>query len=111
MGINPGVRSAQTGKVVFGTMGANCGLRCPPPGPFEAEVALQMNVTAGTYALETTVRNTASSSDAATGPMAYLQVAAGAAFEGTTQLNAEIRLVAGAEDVVVVEPVPQLVRT
>jgi len=106
------IRSAQTGKIVFGTMGVNCGLRCPPPGPFEAEIAVQMNVAAGTYALETTVRNTASSSDAATGPMAYVQVAPSRPFEGTTQMNAEMRLLGVAEEAVVAGPqFPQLVRT
>ena len=106
------IRSAHTGKIVFGTMGVNCGLRCPPPGPFEAEVALQMNVSTGTYALETTVRNTANASDAATGPMAYVQVVPGRLFEGPTQMNAEMRLVdAGSDAMVSGTPFPQLVRT
>ena len=87
------VRSAQTGRIAFGTSGVNCGLTCPPPGEFEAEVALQMNLGPGIYQLETMVRQDSSASETVRGPMAYLQVAPGQAFEGVANLNATMRLV------------------
>lgn len=87
------IRSAQTGKIVFATAGANCGMACPPPGPFEAEIELQMNLGPGIYAIETIVRDTARSRIALKGPMTYVQVSRGAVFEGSVQLNAQMRAV------------------
>lgn len=86
------VRSAQTGKLVFGVQGTNLGLPAPGAGPFEAELELQMNVPAGIYAIETVVRDTSSGRHAGRGPVVYVQVADSARFEGSVQMNPSFRL-------------------
>ena len=73
--------------------GANCGLGTPPPGSFEAEVELQMNVAPGIYALETLVEHTERAINSFAGPMAYIQVVPGPVFEGKIQMHAAMRLV------------------
>lgn len=90
------VRSAQTGNVIFTTVGANCGLGPPPAGHFEAEVELQMNVAPGIYALETLVEHTGRAVNSFNGPTVYVQVAPGPVFEGAVQMNASMRLVSEA---------------
>lgn len=86
------VRSAQTGKVIFGTQGANLGLGCPAEGPFSADFDLQMNAPAGIYAIETSVRELASNQRAARGPVVYVQVVDGQRFQGTVQMNPRFRV-------------------
>jgi ABC-type polysaccharide/polyol phosphate transport system ATPase subunit len=87
------VRSAQTGKVVFTTLGANCGLEPPAPGRFEAEVTLRLNVPPGIYSLETVVKDVTHPREVAKGPLAFVQVAGGPTFVGTVQMSAEMRAV------------------
>jgi ABC-type polysaccharide/polyol phosphate transport system ATPase subunit len=87
------VRSARTGKVIFGALGMNCGLDCPPPGEFEVEVELQFNVAPGIYIVETSVHDRARKKDVQRGPLAHIQVAAGTTFSGSVQLNPAMELV------------------
>ena len=81
------VRSAQTGKVIYGVQGANLGLPSPSGGRFVTEFSLQMNAPAGIYAIETNVRDIASNQRAARGPVVYVQVVDGARFQGSVQMN------------------------
>ena len=81
------VRSAQTGKVIYGVQGANLGLSSPTAGRFVAEFELQMNTPAGIYAIETNVRDMVSNQRAARGPVVYVQVVDGARFQGSVQMN------------------------
>lgn len=87
------VRSARSGKIIFSTLGTNCGLSCPPPGEFEAEIELQMNVGAGIYLVETVVHDTARRRDLARGPVAHVRVAASTTFNGVVQMNPSMRVV------------------
>lgn len=86
------VRSAQTGKLVFGVHGTNLGMAAPVDGPFEAELELQLNVPAGIYAIETVVRDIASGKRSGRGPVVYVQVADSDRFEGTVQMNPRFRV-------------------
>jgi len=87
------VRSARSGKVVFSTLGQNCGLTCPPPGEFEADVELQFNVGGGIYTIETGVNDTARKKDLVRGPFTHIQVASGTTFTGVVQMNPAMRVV------------------
>ena len=89
------VRSAQTGRVVFTTMGVNYGVECPPAGPFVAEIDLQMNVSPGIYTVETLVHDFGRKKDVARGPMAHVQVSINKVFGGPIQLNPVITVGAG----------------
>jgi ABC-type polysaccharide/polyol phosphate transport system ATPase subunit len=88
------IRSARTGKLVFWTLGTNCGLERPPAGEFEAEVELQLNVSPGIYTVETTVHDTAKRQEASRGPIAHVQVSSSTTFGGTVQMNPAMELVA-----------------
>lgn len=89
------VRSAQTGKMIFGVRGANVGLPCPPEGEFEIEFDLQLNVPAGIYAIETHIRELRSNRRLGGGPVSYVQVVDGQWFDGSVQLNPEFRALSG----------------
>jgi hypothetical protein len=87
------VRAARNGKVIFSTLGVNCGLACPPPGEFEAEIELQLNVGAGIFTIETAVHDNARKKDLGRGPFTHVRVAAGTSFTGVVQMNPTMGLV------------------
>jgi len=89
------VRSAQTGRVVFSTMGVNYDVGCPPAGQFVAEIELQMNVSPGIYTIETLVHDFGRKKDVARGPMAHVQVGISRVFSGPIQLNPVITVGTG----------------
>ena len=89
------VRSAQTGRVMYGAWGRHHGVACPEPGEFEAEVELQLNTAPGIYAIETSLREVNGVKEELKGPFMYLQVVEGESrFEGPVQMNADMRVVA-----------------
>jgi hypothetical protein len=88
------IRSARTGKVIFWTLGVNCGMERPPAGEFEAEVELQLNVSPGIYTIETTIQDTGKRQEVSRGPIAHVQVSSSTTFGGAVQLNPRMELVA-----------------
>ena len=89
------VRSARSGKVVFSTLGVNCGLTCPPPGEFEAEIELQLNVGTGIYTIETAVHDDVRKKDLSRGPFTHVHVATGTTFGGVVQMNPRMAVTSG----------------
>ncbi len=85
------VRSLQTGEVVFatGTLSHQVEL---PAGPFELAVALQMNVPAGIYAIETSGGQWRRERDAGNGPSTLVHVGGGRGFWGPVQMNCAMRV-------------------
>lgn len=86
------VRSARTGRVVFSTLGMNCGVPTLPPGEFEIEVELQLNVGQGILSVETAVNDTSRRQDVAVGPSAHLRVSQSTTFTGAVQMNPLMRV-------------------
>ncbi|HEY0972452.1 MAG TPA: polysaccharide ABC transporter ATP-binding protein [Gemmatimonadales bacterium] len=86
------VRSARSGKVIFSTLGVNCGIGELPAGEFEIEAELQLNVGQGIYSVETTVRDTARHEEVATGPSAHIRVSQSTTFGGWIQMNPTMRV-------------------
>jgi lipopolysaccharide transport system ATP-binding protein len=86
------VRSASTGQIIFSTSNARCQVPLVAGEPFEMELALQMNVPAGIYSLETGVWDRARERRAAAGPAISVRVAEGPSFTGVVQLNPAMRL-------------------
>ena len=87
------VRSARSGRVVFSTLGLNCGVGTLGPGPFEIDVELQANVGQGIYTVETAVTDTSRRQTVATGPSAHLRVSQSTTFGGWIQMNPVMRVV------------------
>jgi len=87
------VRSARTGRVVFSTLGVNCGIGELPAGEFAIEVDLQLNVGQGIFSVETVVHDTSRRQDVANGPHAHLRVSQAAVFNGSVQMNPVMRVV------------------
>jgi ABC-type polysaccharide/polyol phosphate transport system ATPase subunit len=87
------VRSARTGRVVFSTLGVNCGVGELPPGAFTIEVELQLNVGQGILSVETAVHDTSRRQDVAAGPRAHLRVSQATTFTGSVQMNPVMRVV------------------
>jgi ABC-type polysaccharide/polyol phosphate transport system ATPase subunit len=85
------VRSAQTGKLIFGFRSRELDLPPLPVGPFELDVELELNLQPGIYSVETAVHNPARGRDACKGPMAYFQVSSERRFEGLVQLFPRVR--------------------
>lgn len=88
------VRSARSGKVIFSTLGVNCGIGELPPGEFEIEAELQLNVGQGIYSVETAVRETTRQQEVAVGPSAHIRVSQSTAFGGWIQMNPTMRVAA-----------------
>jgi ABC-type polysaccharide/polyol phosphate transport system ATPase subunit len=95
------VRSAQTGHVLYAAGSDLCRLGVRSGERFEVECALQMNVAAGLYLVESEVWDTRLDRQAAQGPGAYIHVHPGRPFHGSVQMNARMRLMAAPLDPVV----------
>ncbi len=80
------VRSLQTGRVIFGTAAYRCGVEIPR-GPFGLTLALQMNVPAGMYALESVIWDRQRAVTLCAGPQQTIRVQEGVSFDGQVQLN------------------------
>jgi lipopolysaccharide transport system ATP-binding protein len=91
------VRSAQTGKLIFGFRSREMDLPPLAAGPFELDVELELNLQPGIYSVETAVHNPTRGRDASKGPMAYFQVASERRFEGLVQLFPKVRPVPAVE--------------
>lgn len=83
------VRSAQTGDTVFET-GASMLQLAFPPGPFEFELELQMNVQPGIYLIDIDVWDRATEEQFLAGPRLTVRVVEGDTFLGMTNLNARV---------------------
>lgn len=85
--------SAQTGREVSAVSSHECGLTLPTePGPFVAELRLQMNVGPGIYVLESVVMDWNRWVRVAVGPTRHIQVSPGIPFRGSIQLHASMKL-------------------
>lgn len=87
------VRAARSGRVVFSTLGINCGIGALGPGAFEIDVELQVNVGQGIYMLETCVNDTSRRQVVANGPSVHLSVSQSTTFAGGIQMNPVMRVV------------------
>jgi lipopolysaccharide transport system ATP-binding protein len=85
------LRAMQTGRLIYATSTDRCGVALPRSGPLRLNVALQMNVPLGLYAVETAVYSTRAQRVVAQGPFATVNVREGATFWGDVQLNARMR--------------------
>lgn len=90
------VHSAQTGQLLYAAGSDLRRLGIRPGRPFEVECALEMNVAAGLYLLESEIWDMRIDRQASQGPGAYVHVHPGRPFQGTVQLNADMRLLAEA---------------
>jgi ABC-type polysaccharide/polyol phosphate transport system ATPase subunit len=90
------VRALATGKVLFAVSTEQCGVVLPEEGSFELDIELELNVSAGVYAVETAVWDRAVQRDVLRGPSITLQVAEGQAFSGTVQMHPRMHLAQGA---------------
>ncbi|HEX5579923.1 MAG TPA: ABC transporter ATP-binding protein [Gemmatimonadaceae bacterium] len=88
------VRSARSGRIIFSTLGMNCGVGALPPGEFEIEAELQLNVGQGIYSVETAIVETTRREELALGPHVHLRVSHTTSFSGTVQMNPSMRVVA-----------------
>jgi len=86
------IRALQTGEVVFATSSSHCEVELPPIGPFAVDVALQLNVPAANYVIETNVWDPIRHRDASPGPTTRIEVTEGASFYGPVQMNAGMAL-------------------
>lgn len=86
------VRSAATGHVIFSSSSSRCGVSMKTVGPFDIDVALQMNVPPGVYVVETSVWDGARGRVVRSGPAINVRVTAGASFTGSVQMNPVMRL-------------------
>ncbi len=86
------LRSLEDGRLLSTITTDHGEVALPRSGPFELEFQLDMNVPAGLYGLDSSVRLKDRRGDIATGPGAHLQVLKGRPFEGLVQTNAQVAL-------------------
>lgn len=86
------VRDLQGGSNLFQTGTGRLDLRLPPAGEYEIYVSLQMNVPPGLYSIETFVWDADRMTISFSGPALTIQVVEGVEFQGTIQLNPEMRI-------------------
>ncbi len=91
------VRALHNGQIVYASNSVYCGLDLGDAGPFTVEVALQLNLPPGGYAVETNTYSRKLDCVVGEGPSLYVTVVEGATFWGTAQLNAQMALVAPAD--------------
>lgn len=80
------ILSTQSGEILFTTSNKSCDAPLPEEGPFELELAIQMNVPPGLYALESGLWDSKRGKSAGHGPSAHVQVQ-GQEFYGEVQMN------------------------
>ncbi|HJU65021.1 MAG TPA: polysaccharide ABC transporter ATP-binding protein [Gemmatimonadaceae bacterium] len=85
------VRALHTGQQLFACGSSRFPITFPEAGAFEVEVDLQMNVPVGKYLIETVVWDRVHERAMATGPSVMVDVAEGAGFWGSVQLNPRMR--------------------
>ncbi|HET9603704.1 MAG TPA: ABC transporter ATP-binding protein [Gemmatimonadales bacterium] len=86
------LRSLENGRMLSTVTTDHGEVSLPRTGPFELEFALEMNVPAGLYGLDSSVRLKEHRGDIASGPGAHLQVLEGRPFDGVVQTNAQVSL-------------------
>jgi ABC-type polysaccharide/polyol phosphate transport system ATPase subunit len=89
------VRSLESGTIVYACGTETQGLTLPP-GAFVLHVALEMNVPAGLYAIESAVWKWGRERDSRNGPATLVRVSGGPSFWGSVQLKSVMRLSAPA---------------
>jgi lipopolysaccharide transport system ATP-binding protein len=96
--ISLSVSRLETGEVVYSTNTALCGVSLPYAGAFALDVALQMNVPASLYTIQSTVWDQLTSREVFPGPSAQVSVSESTAFAGTVQMNPRLTVRPGAGD-------------
>jgi lipopolysaccharide transport system ATP-binding protein len=87
------VLSTRSGDILFTTTNRSCDAPLPAEeGPFELELALQMNLPPGLYALESGLWDNKRQRSVGNGPNAHVQVE-GHRFYGEVQMNPRMHLV------------------
>lgn len=86
------LRSLENGRMLSTITTDHGDVALPREGAFELEFMLEMNVPAGLYGLDSSVRLKERRGDIASGPGAHLQVLDGRPFEGIVQTNAQVSL-------------------
>jgi hypothetical protein len=81
------VRSLKTGEIVFASSTHTLGLSVPDRGDFRVRASMQLNVPAGSYAMECHVWDQIVMKEIDIGPPHILQVREGSAFMGSVQMN------------------------
>jgi ABC-type polysaccharide/polyol phosphate transport system ATPase subunit len=92
------LRSLEDGRMMSAVTTDHGHVALPRSGPFQLQFELEMNVPAGLYGLDSSVRIKERRGDVATGPGAHLQVLKGRPFEGLVQTNAQVSLLPPAAD-------------
>jgi hypothetical protein len=92
------LRSLEDGRMMSAVTTDHGHVALPRSGPFQLQFELEMNVPAGLYGLDSSVRLKERRGDVATGPGAHLQVLKGRPFEGLVQTNAQVSLLPPAAD-------------
>lgn len=91
------VRDLQAGSRLFQSGTGRMDVELPPSGEFEITVSLQMNVRPGLYSVDAFVWDNDRMTISYTGPALTIQVTEGVAFQGTVQLNPEMRIATASE--------------
>jgi hypothetical protein len=86
------VRDLQAGQRLFQSSTGRLGIDLPPSGEFEIAVSLQMNVTPGLYSVDAFVWNAEELEISHAGPSLTVQIVEGQEFQGTIQLNPEVKV-------------------
>lgn len=91
------IRSATGGETLFEADSAQLGAAVPRSGKFALAFELQMNVPKGVYIVESAVWDGLRGRTFGEGPTSYVEVAGGAPFEGSVQMNATLRAIPSAD--------------
>lgn len=89
-GISFRLISADTGRILYASGSAHHGAPVTEPGRVELELALQMNVPDGVYAVESLIWDGQTASEVAKGPTTLVRVSPGPRFWGSVQLNPRV---------------------
>jgi hypothetical protein len=89
------VRALQSGQTVFAVNLERLGVALPADRPFEVEIDLQANLSAGLYAVESMVWNRRERREAAAGPHVIFQVGGEPGFFGSVNMHPAARLSQG----------------
>ena len=88
------VHALPSEEIVFATHTGACGLVLPRAGPFDVEIALDMNVGPGLYRLDAVIGDPLAGRPCARGAAALLRVERASQTAGRTFLNPAMRLIA-----------------